>query len=69
MEGVEVSIDCIVVDFKNVYWNFFNPLRQWLCDSYNAAFYVKDKGFKYQRVGAVSAAIKQAVPLCPCNLT
>ncbi|MBP2001373.1 hypothetical protein J2Z69_002416 [Paenibacillus shirakamiensis] len=48
MEGVKVSIDRIVVDFTNVYWKFFNPLRQWLCDSYNASFYVKDKGFKYR---------------------
>ncbi|CAG7648174.1 hypothetical protein PAESOLCIP111_05544 [Paenibacillus solanacearum] len=48
MEGVKVSIDRIVVDFTNVYWSFFNPLRQWLCDYYNAAFYVKDKGFKYR---------------------
>lgn len=50
MEGVKVSIDRIVVDFTNVYWTFFNPLRQWFCDYYNAAFYVKEKGFKY-RVG------------------
>ena len=48
MEGVKVSIDRIVVDFTDVYWKFFNPLRQWLCDFYNASFYVKDKGFKYR---------------------
>lgn len=47
MEGVKVSIDRIVVDFTDVYWTFFNPLRQWLCDFYNAALYVKHKGFKY----------------------
>ncbi|MNO47731.1 hypothetical protein D3C76_380540 [compost metagenome] len=48
MEGVKVSIDRIVVDFTNVYWKFFNPLRQWLSDYYNASFYVKEKGFKYR---------------------
>lgn len=48
MQGVKVSIDRIIVDFTNVYWTFFNPLRQRLCDYYNASFYVKDKGFKYR---------------------
>ncbi len=48
MEGVKVSIDRIVVDFTNVYWTFFNPLRQRLCEYYNAAYYVEDKGFKYR---------------------
>lgn len=47
MEGVKVSIDRIVVDFMNVQWTFFNPFREWLCHYYNAAFYVKDRGFKY----------------------
>ncbi|MNG16844.1 hypothetical protein D3C84_1007880 [compost metagenome] len=47
MEDVKVSIDRIVVDFMNVQWTFFNPLRQRLCHYCNAAFYVKDKGFKY----------------------
>lgn len=48
MQGVKVSIDRIVVDFTNVYWDFYNPLRQWLCEYYNATFYVKDRGFKYR---------------------
>lgn len=48
MEGVNVSIDRIVVDFTNVYWTFFNPLRQRLCEYYNAVYYLKDKGFKYR---------------------
>jgi hypothetical protein len=47
MEGVKVSIDRIVVDFMNVQWTFFNPLRQRLCNYCNAVFYMKDKGFKY----------------------
>ncbi|MFI8711295.1 replication initiation factor family protein [Brevibacillus brevis] len=47
MQGVKVSIDRVVVDFSNVYWDFFNPFRKWLCDFYYAKFYVKDKGFKY----------------------
>jgi hypothetical protein len=32
MQGVKVSIDRVVVDFTNVYWDFFNPFRQLLCD-------------------------------------
>lgn len=47
MEGIKVTIDRIVVDFTNVYWDFFNPLRKWLCGYYNANFYTMDKGFKY----------------------
>lgn len=47
MEGVKVSIDRIVIDFTNVYWSFFIPFRQRLCDYFNASLYVLDKGFKY----------------------
>lgn len=47
MEGVKVSIDRIVIDFTNVYWSFFNPFRQRLCDYLGASFYVHDKGFRY----------------------
>ncbi|GGA17770.1 hypothetical protein GCM10008018_72380 [Paenibacillus marchantiophytorum] len=44
MQGIKVSIDRIVVDFTNVYWDFFNPLRQWLCEYYNAIIILGIKG-------------------------
>jgi hypothetical protein len=47
VEGVKVSIDRIVIDFTNVYWSFFNPFRQRLCQYMDASFYVLDKGFRY----------------------
>jgi hypothetical protein len=47
MEGVEVSIDRIFVEFTNVYWHFFNPLQLRLRQFFHASFNVHDKGFKY----------------------
>lgn len=47
MEGVRVSIDRIVIDFTNVYWSFFNPFRERLCNYLDASFYVLEKGFRY----------------------
>ncbi len=41
MEGVKVSIDRIVIDFTNVYWSFFNPFRQRLCDYFTVFSFVK----------------------------
>lgn len=38
MRGVKVSIDRFVVDFTDVYWSFFNPFRQLLCERHNARF-------------------------------
>ncbi|SFS53806.1 hypothetical protein SAMN04488601_1011465 [Paenibacillus sp. 453mf] len=47
MEGVKVSIDRIVVDFTNVFWDFFNPFQLRLRQYFNASFNVHEKGFKY----------------------
>jgi hypothetical protein len=47
MEGVQVSIDRIVVDFTDVFWNFFNPFQLRLRHYFNATFHLKEKGFKY----------------------
>jgi hypothetical protein len=47
MEGVKFSIDRIVVDFTNVYWDFFNPFQQRIRQYFNASFCLREKGFKY----------------------
>ncbi len=47
MEGVQVSIDRIVVEFTDVYWDFFNPFRLRLCEYLNAKLRLMEKGFKY----------------------
>ncbi len=36
MEGVTVSIDRIVIDFSDVYWEFFNELYKRICHYYGA---------------------------------
>lgn len=47
MEGVQVSIDRIVVECTDVYWDFFNPFRLRLSEQLNINLYLKEKGFKY----------------------
>ncbi|WP_138976952.1 hypothetical protein [Brevibacillus laterosporus] len=47
MEDVPVSIDRIVVDFTDVYWDFFNRCHQTLRTHFNASFRLQEKGFKY----------------------
>jgi len=47
MEGVQVSIDRIVVEFTDVYWDFFNPFQLRLREYLNANLRLKEKGFKY----------------------
>ncbi|MGA3599078.1 hypothetical protein [Lysinibacillus agricola] len=47
MEGIQVSIDRIVVEFTDVYWDFFNPFRLRLCEQLIVSLHLKEKGFKY----------------------
>ena len=47
MEGVQVSIDRIVVEFTDVYWDFFNLFQLRLREYLNANLRLKEKGFKY----------------------
>lgn len=47
MEGVQISIDRIVVDFTDIFWDFFNPFQLRLRQYLNASFQLKEKGFKY----------------------
>lgn len=47
MEGIQVSIDRIVVEFTDVYWDFFNPFRLRLCEQLIVGLHLKEKGFKY----------------------
>jgi len=47
MEKVKVLIDRIVVDFTNVYWDFFNPFQQQIRQYFNAPLRLREKGFKY----------------------
>lgn len=47
MKDVQVSIDRIVVEFTDIYWNFFNSFKLRLRQYLNASLSLKDKGFKY----------------------
>lgn len=47
MSNITVSIDRIVIEYKDVYWNFFNPFKRRLCDYYGIKEYIKPWGFKY----------------------
>lgn len=47
MKDIQVSIDRIVVDFTDVFWDFFNQFHSTLRTNFNARFYLKEKGFKY----------------------
>lgn len=47
MSTIKVSIDRIVVEYKDVYWDFFNPFKQRLCDYYGIKEYIKQWGYKY----------------------
>lgn len=48
MEGVTVSIDCIVIDFTGVYWDFFNEFHKGICYFYGVKMTVGDRGFQYR---------------------
>lgn len=47
MEDIQVSIDRIVVDFTDVFWDFFNQFHFNLRTHFNARFHLREKGFKY----------------------
>jgi hypothetical protein len=48
VEGVKVSIDRIVIDFTDVYWNFFNEFHKRICHFYGVRMTVGDRGFQYR---------------------
>lgn len=45
MEGVSVSIDRIVIDFTDVYWDFFNEFHKRICHFYGVKMTVGKKDF------------------------
>lgn len=47
MEGITVSIDRNVIDFTEVYYDFFNRFMLRLCHFYGVKLYTKEKGFCY----------------------
>lgn len=47
MSNIKVSIDRIVIEYRDVYWTFFNPFKQNICDYYGINPTIKEKGFKY----------------------
>ncbi|NOJ74157.1 replication initiation factor family protein [Paenibacillus alvei] len=47
MKDIQVSIDRIVVDFTDVFWDFFNQFHSTLRTHFNARFNLQEKGFKY----------------------
>mgnify|MGYP001249955370 CR=1 FL=1 len=50
MKGVTVSIDRIVIDFTDVYWDFFNEFHKRICHFYGVKMTVGARGFQY-RIG------------------
>ncbi|MED0681267.1 hypothetical protein P4S96_02855 [Aneurinibacillus thermoaerophilus] len=34
MSNIKLSIDRIVIEYRDVYWTFFNPFKQSICDYY-----------------------------------
>jgi hypothetical protein len=47
MEGVTVSIDRIVIDFTDVYWDFFNEFHKRICHFCGVRMTVGERGFQY----------------------
>ncbi|GEN34892.1 hypothetical protein [Aneurinibacillus danicus] len=47
MSNIKVSIDRIVIEYRDVYWTFFNPFKQNICDYYGIKEYIGKMGFKY----------------------
>lgn len=43
MKGVIVSIDRIVIDFTDVYWDFFNEFHKRICHFYGVRMTVGEK--------------------------
>lgn len=48
MKGVTVSIDRIVIDFTDVYWDFFNEFHKRICHFYGVRMTVGERGFQYR---------------------
>ncbi|MCF2717188.1 hypothetical protein LWE69_08090 [Paenibacillus sp. UKAQ_18] len=48
MKGVTVSIDRIVIDFTDVYWDFFNEFYKRICHYYRVNMTVGERGFQYR---------------------
>ncbi|WP_339291689.1 HNH endonuclease [Paenibacillus sp. FSL W8-0187] len=48
MKGVTVSIDRIVIDFTDVYWDFFNEFHKRICHYYGVRMTVGERGFQYR---------------------
>lgn len=48
MKGVTVSIDRIVIDFTDVYWDFFNEFHKRICHYYGVRMMVGERGFQYR---------------------
>lgn len=48
MKGVTVSIDRIVIDFTDVYWDFFNEFHKRICHFYGVKMTVGERGFQYR---------------------
>ena len=47
MEGIAVSIDHIVIDFTDAYWDFFNPFMLRLCHYFGVKMYTAEKRLRY----------------------
>lgn len=47
MSNIKMSVDRIVIEYKDVYWSFFNLFKQNVCDYYGIKEYIGKKGFKY----------------------
>ncbi|AIQ73015.1 hypothetical protein [Paenibacillus odorifer] len=47
MKEVKLSIDRIVVDFTDVFWEFFNPFQQRIRECFRSPICAREKGFKY----------------------
>ncbi|MED0679989.1 replication initiation factor family protein [Aneurinibacillus thermoaerophilus] len=47
MSSIKLSIDRIVIEYRDVYWTFFNPFKQNICDYYGIKEYIGKTGFKY----------------------
>lgn len=45
MKGATVSIDRIVIDFIDVYWDFFNEFHKRICHFYGVKMTVGSKRF------------------------
>jgi len=48
MKRVTVSIDRIVIDFTDVYWDFFNEFHKRICHYYGVRMTVGERGFQYR---------------------